>query len=230
MRAINSELGNFIDSNTHINWVPNIDQYPERLWESNWPWAPLISKDVNFKTIGDEIASIDHLFKEHRSNDHVGGYGHSGWSGISLHGIDYDKTENYHMYGFKTQEEANYHWTSISDKIPYITSLIKSFPFKNHGRVRIMRLAPGGYVMPHTDGTGRIFGPFNFALTNPDGCRFIFEKFGEVPFKPGRGFMLDLGIKHCVFNNSDRPRYHVIVHGEPTELIETMFKESIEEL
>ena len=76
-----------------------------------------------------------------------------------------------------------------------------------------MRLAPGGHIMPHTDGPGRIFGPLNFPLTNPEGCKFAFEEDGIVPFEVGRGFMLDLGRRHFVLNDSDEYRYHLIVHG-----------------
>ena len=90
-----------------------------------------------------------------------------------------------------------------------------------------MRLSPGGYIMPHTDGQGRIFGPCNFALSHPESCYFIFENHGVVPFATGRGFMLDIGIKHAVINNSDDYRYHVILHGEPESNINRVVEESI---
>jgi hypothetical protein len=57
-----------------------------------------------------------------------------------------------------------------------------------------------------------------------------FEKYGEVPFKPGRGFILDLGIKHCVINQSNEDRYHIIVHGRSTKKIENLIELSIGKL
>ncbi len=76
-----------------------------------------------------------------------------------------------------------------------------------------MKLEAGGYIMPHTDGKGRIFGPFNIAINNPEGCQFAFKNDGIVPFKQGRGVFLDLGREHSVWNNSNEDRYHLIVHG-----------------
>jgi hypothetical protein len=77
-----------------------------------------------------------------------------------------------------------------------------------------MKLSAGGYIMPHTDGPGRIFGPFNIAINNPKGCEFYFRKWGKVPFRQGTGNILDIGNEHIVWNNSKEDRYHFIVHGE----------------
>jgi hypothetical protein len=103
-------------------------------------------------------------------------------------------------------------------------------PFASYGRVRIMKLAAGGYIMPHVDGPGRIFGPINFPLTHPDGCRFVFKDMGTVPFAVGKGFMLDIGREHIVVNESDEDRYHIIIHGRPTAAITNLIKESIKQL
>lgn len=226
---MNSELIDFIETNKQYNFVPTI--VPSDLWKSNWPWAPIIPNEYNNEVIINELKLIDHLFVPHRANDKINSYGHEGWAAVTLHGIDSDKTENYERYGYASEKEANYHWTSVSDQIRSITKLIVlNLPFTDYGRIRIMRLDPGGYIMPHTDGTGRIFGPYNFALTNPQGCEFVFEKHGLVPFRPGRGFMLDLGIKHAVYNNSNEYRYHVIVHGKPYPNINQIVQSSIEKL
>ena len=77
-----------------------------------------------------------------------------------------------------------------------------------------MKLAPGGYVMPHRDGLGRAFGPLNIAINNPPGCRFVMEEAGVIPFEPGVGMVLDVARTHAVINQGDETRYHVIVHGE----------------
>ena len=91
-----------------------------------------------------------------------------------------------------------------------------------------MKLEAGGYIMPHTDGKGRIFGPFNIAINNPDGCQFVFKNDGIVPFKQGRGAFLDLGREHCVWNNSNEDRYHLIVHGHINpELIEKSIRQTL---
>ena len=76
-----------------------------------------------------------------------------------------------------------------------------------------MRLAPHGYIMPHSDNKDRTFGPLNIAINNPNKCHFVFENIGIVPFYSKKGFILDVGRKHMVINMSNEYRYHIIVHG-----------------
>lgn len=225
---MNEQLLEFLNTNKGFNWQPG--EMPRDLWSSDWPWAPVIPDEPITPEILEELELVKTLFVEHRANDKISSYGHEGWAALTLHGIDYDKTENYERYSYKTEADAHYHWTSACEQMPRTVELIKRLPFTKWGRVRIMRLAPGGYIMPHTDGSGRIFGPYNFALTNPRGCEFVFEGHGRVPFLPGRGFMLDLGIRHAVYNRSDQYRYHAIIHGRPDADINARVKQSIEKL
>jgi hypothetical protein len=212
---MNAQLEQFISENTRTQWQYP-DAVPRDLWASDWPWAPLLPAiPFDGQAIIEELQQVDHLFVEHRANDKIHSYGHEGWYSLVLHGIDETKTENYDRYGFKSQEEANYRWTDVCSIIPQTADFVKQLPFTDHGRVRIMRLAPGGHIMPHTDGPGRIFGPFNFALNNPPGCQFVFKDRGTVPFEPGLGMFLDIGRQHAIVNKSDTPRYHVIIHGRP---------------
>lgn len=222
------EIVDFAKKNKKEQWMPD-GELPPNVWNSDWPWAPLFV-DFNERRVREELEQIDSLFVPHRDKDGSGGYGHLGWNGVTLHGIGPTKTQNYEQYGYKTQEEADYHWTSICRKCPYIVDTIKSLPFSKFDRVRIMRLSPGGYIMPHKDGEGRIFGPLNIALTQPEGCEFIFEGRGVVPFETGRGFMLDLGRRHSVINYTDEYRYHIIVHGTPNSQVGVHMKRSMEQL
>ena len=207
------ELEDFIAANKKFSWRPR-PPWPRDIWTSDWPWVPC-NKNIDSLLVNDELATIDHMFVEHREDDRFNNYGHKGWSAVCLHGIDWDKTQAWHEYGYKSEADVDYKWTSICEKMPYITNLVKSFEFDQLKRIRIMRLEPGGYIMPHRDGEGRIFGPFNFALTQPVGCEFVFENKGLVPFRQGRGFLLDLGIRHAIINRSDEVRYHLIIHGNP---------------
>lgn len=68
--------------------------------------------------------------------------------------------------------------------------------------------------MPHSDNKyQRAFSPLNIAINNPDKCHFVFKDKGIVPFGAGTGMVLDVGREHIVINNSNEPRYHIIVHG-----------------
>lgn len=226
MNKKNNELEEFILANENKSWqVP--DTVPNNLWTSDWPWAPIF-KNFNVDSITQELDKLQYFFVPHRDKDKINSYNHEGWEALTLHGLGYDKTENYDRYGHT--DESAYKWTEVCDYCPNIIELIKSLPFQQYGRVRLMRLAPGGYIMPHTDGPGRIFGPFNFALTNPEGCRFIFKDAGVVPFKPGRGFLLDIGREHIVINESSEYRYHIIIHGRPTAGLHELVKQSIPQL
>lgn len=160
-----------------------------------------------------ECMSIDNLFCDHRSLDTNNGYYHKGWKSITLHGIDKHKTEHYTQYGFNSLEEANYQWTEVCNEIPSLFNFLSTLPYNVFDRVRIMRLEPGGYIMPHSDGKSRMFGPLNIAINQPTDCHFIFEDIGIVPFVAGTGMILDVSKKHAVINFSNEVRYHVIVHG-----------------
>ena len=161
-----------------------------------------------------ECKQVDHLYFDHRSQDKKSGYGHHGWQSLTLHGIDKHKTEHYTKYGFSSLEEAQYHWTDVCELVPNLHKFLSSLPYKLFDRVRIMRLAPNGYVMPHTDNKyQRAFSPLNIAINNPEGCHFIFKDKGIVPFVAGTGMILDVGREHIVVNYSNEPRYHIIVHG-----------------
>lgn len=221
----NETLLKFIKDNEFKQWSPTA--FPTDLWKSNWPWAPIV-KNVDQDIIKKELERLEYFFVPHREKDKINSYGHEGWSAVTLHGLDYDKTEHYDQYGHTS--EKFYKWTEVCEYCPYIIDLIKSLPYRSFGRVRIMKLSPGGYIMPHSDGPGRIFGPVNFALTQPEGCKFIFKDYGVVPFKVGRGFMLDIGIPHIVVNDSNENRYHIIIHGNPTPEMINLIKQSIKNI
>jgi len=190
--------------------------------ESDWPFLQIDFKD-DFEKMHQECIKNDHLFVGHRQKDKHLSYSHDGWSALTLHGIRPDATENYDQYGLS---EPNYKWTDACKYFPTCVEFLKKLGYKDYDRVRIMRLAPGGYIMPHSDGEGRIFGPLNIAINNPEGCNFYFKNWGRVPFKQGTGFFLDIGNIHAVHNNSNEPRYHFIVHGHINDrLIQTAFKQ-----
>ena len=205
-----------------ISWTPG--ELPNNLWRSDWPWAP-INLVLNTALVEEELSKLQYYFVPHRDKDKISSYGHEGWESLTLHGLDYDKTEHWDRYG--SLDESHYRWTEVCEYAPYIVSLIKSLPYSKFGRVRIMKLSAGGYIMPHTDGPGRIFGPLNIALTNPSGCKFVFKKYGTVPFEPGKGFLLDIGNEHCVINDSSEDRYHIIVHGSHTPAIHKLVQQSL---
>jgi hypothetical protein len=203
------EILNFYNANKAYS-QKKIDNFLDCVQDSEIGYFK-INFNFNQNIFLEECKKINHLFVSHRKND---SYKHSGWSAITLHGIDKHKTEHFTQYGFKTQTEANYHWTDVCDIIPNIYNFLKNLPYHRFDRVRIMRLDSRGYIMPHNDNTKRTFGPLNIAINNPDKCFFIFEDYGIVPFESKTGFILDVSKTHAVINMSKETRYHIIVHGE----------------
>ena len=190
----------------------NQDSFIKAQQDPNCAYYPI---KYNFDTdlLLNECRAVDDLYFNHRSQDKKSGYGHTGWQSLTLHGIDKHKTEHYTNYGFTNLNDANYHWTDACERVPNLYKFLSSLPFKVFDRVRIMRLAPGGYIMPHNDGPGRIFSPLNIAINNPENCHFIFKDQGIVPYIAGTGFVINVAQEHIVVNFSNEARYHIIVHG-----------------
>lgn len=191
---------------------PVYNSYSESYNDKECAFYP-IKFDFDKQLLLEECKGVDHLYFNHRSSDKKKGYGHQGWQSLTLHGIDKHKTEHYTKYGFTSLEEAGYHWTDVCELVPNLYNFLSSLPYRVFDRVRIMRLAAGGYIMPHSDGPGRIFSPLNIAINNPVGCEFVMKDKGIVPFSPGHGNVLDVAREHIVINFSNETRYHIIVHG-----------------
>ena len=191
---------------------------------SSLPWLKLALKFDDSAMLA-EAKAIKHLFVKHRDEDQ-GAYRHKGWRSLCIHGISSEKTNHYEQYGYKSNDEAPYHWTEIADLCPVTTKFFKEiFPFDTYYRVRFMLLDPQGYITPHQDAFENKLSPINIALNNPIGCKFKMQGHeGYVPFKDGTAFLLDVGNTHAVFNKSNEDRYHMIVHGKPSK----KFKELVE--
>ena len=60
-----------------------------------------------------------------------------------------------------------------------------------------------------------LFQNTNISLNNPTGCGFMMKGHGLIPFEDeGSAFLVDNSYEHCVWNNSDTPRIHMIIHYE----------------
>lgn len=192
-------------------WIINDSHFP--YWE-----VPL---DIPYQEMYNEIVQLKDLFITHRSNDPTqGGYSHDGWSSLTIHGISSGHTMNWDSYpeykALGDEEKVPYKWTEVSELTKITTKFLKEyFPHQKYTRVRFMKLAPGGYILPHRDREKKLLYPINIALNNPEGCEFVMEDMGVVPFKPGKGFMLDLSNRHIVWNRSDEERIHLIIHWWP---------------
>lgn len=158
-----------------------------------------------------EIRNLENkgLFVKHRAQYH------QGWESFTLHGTSYNNTE--------TSNVLLDHWTEEAiENCPTIVKYIQDSGLKDvYTRVRIMKLNPHSHVNIHSDDMftkNEIWG-LNFAINHPDDCLMhfwtdAFEYLGTVPWREKECFKIKISNKHMVINNSDNPRYHVIIHGK----------------
>lgn len=169
------------------------------------PWLEL-DIAIPFEIISNEIKNIEHLLVPHRTEYNS----NTGWSSFCIHGKSYDSTkEDAHYNDFRP-----YTWTSEAlELMPQTVNFFRStWPSDDYLRLRVMKLSAGASIEVHRDEKpGRMY-PVNIAITQPENCNFYIENFGVVPFAPGKAFWLDIGHRHCVINDSDKDRYHIIVH------------------
>ena len=186
--------GNEVRMSSDIPFLP-ID------WETEQDWPAML----------DEARRFSKHYVPHRTHET-----HSGWSSLVLHGISSVHTEASKTYGY-TDETAPWRWTDIADLCPTITKFFKEeFDYSRYFRIRIMKLSPGGWIIPHRDSLSldeNHIGPVNIALNNPDNCNFYMDDIGYLPWRAGRMIKLNLYNVHSVYNHSNEDRYHIIVHG-----------------
>ena len=190
--------------------LPRCTSYTDIKYHSGLPYLELpINVPVN--KILQELHNVKKYFVNHRDEYQE----HKGWKSFCIHGKDYNATRETGFYNdnrpFVFTDLAKYH---MSSTVKYFS---ESFPYQSYERVRIMLLEPGGYITVHNDYDQKRLSPINIALTQPNGCDFVMNKIGLVPFRVGSAMWLDISNSHTVFNNSNQPRYHIIVHGEPNQ-------------
>jgi hypothetical protein len=180
-----------------------------------------------------EAVSIKNLFVDHKDDDYIQGISHKGWKSLTIHGIDEKKTRHYKYYGFTTEKDAKYTWTTIASKCPITFNWLKNiFPLIDYNRIRFMLLEPGGYIIPHKDGYHHELAKINIALNHPENCVFKMEHHGVVPMKPGVVMFLDVFNLHSYINKSKEDRIHIIIHpGNPNtefkKLVENSYKKRV---
>lgn len=180
---------------------------------NNIPFLPIAGfENADWEAMYREAKNLSKLYVHHRSGDS------QGWQSLCIHGLSSVHTDHHPYYGFPDRETAPYRWTDIADWCPTITEFFKqTFDYTEYARIRIMKLCAGGYIAPHRDvediNEARL-GPINIALNNPEQCKFYMKDVGYLPFKQGSVIKLNLFNEHCVYNNSDEDRYHLIAHGK----------------
>jgi hypothetical protein len=159
--------------------------------------------------LAEAFALID-KFTPHRGGD----YGHQGWESLTIHGLGWDKHENWSDYGYKKGKDASndYVWTEVADLCPVTTKWLKEvFPCKKYGRIRFMLLRAGGTIALHNDSSIKLIENINVALNNPVGCKWIWGDGKELIMEQGGVYAMNLGYDHMLVNESTQDRMHIII-------------------
>jgi hypothetical protein len=188
--------------------LPEYNPSADFEWIMNASGLPWLQLDiaVPYQDILHEIKNIELLLVDHRDN-----YGeHRGWKSFCIHGKSYDATREESYYN----DNRPYVWTSEAQQCMPLTVdyFATKWPGGQFKRIRVMLLEPGGYISIHQDYAISKLTAINIAITQPTECQFVMAKHGTVPFFPGQALWLDISNQHAVINNSDQPRWHIIVH------------------
>lgn len=181
--------------------------------ESGWPYFHLSALDNQpWQDMYKEAEALSDKFYTHREDT----YG-KGWKSLTLHGVN-DDSQSLNTYGDRQDTLNQLDWTWVANECPVTKKFLTDvWPAEFLNRVRFMLLEPGGYILPHQDREDheKRLSVCNISLNNPEGCNFALKDKGRVPFKDeGSAFLMDISNVHSVWNTSDKPRIHMIIHYE----------------
>lgn len=158
-----------------------------------------------------EAKALRSNFIEYRSS----GDEYRGWHTLPVHGLGDDKGYSWQDYGYATANDASRDmtWTQWAAQCPVTTEWLKTvFPSNRFGRVRFMLLEAGGQIDLHKDTDHSILEMVNIALSHPEDCKWYWENDTVLDFKPGDAYAVNISYPHRIVNNSNKDRYHLIVH------------------
>ena len=142
-----------------------------------------IELNVPHEKIHQEILKIQKYLVSHREESGMG------WSSFCIHGKSYDATKEDAYY----KDPRPHNWTKEAiEHMPHTISWLKTLGYSQFQRVRVMCLAPKGFINIHRDQTESKFKAVNVAITNPSQCKFYLEHHGELKFQPGVAYRLNL--------------------------------------
>jgi hypothetical protein len=209
----------FAEDHRHKRWSVNLLDMPKDYLEAiKWLFSQdhigwiEIKKNIDLSSWKSEISTVNDYYVEHRGQEE-----NKDWYSCCVHGISIDKTEG------TNADQDEFCWTELANKVPTIVNFWKDFPVEKYKRLRFMKVGPGGYINIHNDlpSSGKHLKlkdidplnstvSVNVAVDHPTDCEMILENIGNVPWKDGKMFIINITKNHCVINNSNKNRIHMI--------------------
>jgi hypothetical protein len=209
----------------------NIKEYSQNTWKEfneidyHLDLVPYIDLkiDFNFSECLQEAISLSNLFVEHRS-EHQSHKNAPKWKSLGIKSLNgnFRLTDEYKLS--HSTQDSSYQLTEVAEKCPNTLKFLSELADLDQcERVRFMLLEPGARVKVHSDAKEHaVSAAVNIALNMPSGCEFIIDTNSDgsnhtytknVPFRAGSAMLINVAKYHYVVNDSDQPRFHIILHG-----------------
>lgn len=187
-----------------------------------------LNLEVPHQELLQEAVNLREKFVAYRTDE----YTHRGWYSLPIVGLSSSDPYSWDNYNYTsaTQAAHDMRWTDICEYCPLTVKWLKEvYPSDSYGRVRFMLLEAGGEIGFHRDTEHSILGAVNVALNNPKGCAWHWKDGSSLEFLPGEAYSMNISYEHSVRNNSDKDRYHLIIHHyDSTVEYKRMVKQSME--
>lgn len=185
---------------------------------SNLGYLPL-DIDLPWQMILEEAQAVAPLMIEYPATD----YDSHGWFNF---GIYTRGTDDLGDYGREVIEH-NDSWTEqakilMPKTVEYLST---QWPHQKFHKIRLLGLAPGGIIGLHSDDCTGLHN-INIAIDHPEGCDFVLEQSGVIPFANGQSFLVNVGRRHALINNGNRLRLHLLIYQDNNEAFENIVLQS----
>lgn len=204
------------DKSFKLEPLPDLSVEEQAEWILQQKHIGWIKLDIKFNK---DLWKQEMLEAEGHYHDYGDGNDTRAWASCCIHGLGIKKVFPAAKYGLD-EATTPHNYTELAEKVPSIANFWKNdFPHTRYSRIRFMKLGPGGYLGVHNDydlpdQTSRLdfIIPVNLAISHPDGCDWIVEDCGTVPWNDGDVFLIDVSKNHCVINQSNKPRIHMVAY------------------
>lgn len=138
------------------------------------------------------------------------------WNFLTIYGMGSDIVSYNFDYPHLADQKANFNFTDVVVNCPTHRKFIEdTFNLDNDLMIKYANLGPGGYLTPHTDSDEESkdqnkLTSLTLMVRNPDGCRFNYDKWGEMPINEGRFYLINVNYFHTTLNKSNEDRYHLM--------------------
>jgi hypothetical protein len=189
-------------------WQTDSEYYRDTFWETIDEWSTGTNEAAVFH---ESVPNHEEMLAECKR--------YTSWnsessfplaSGRKRHERIFSTTSN--KYEETDRVSSRYFAMPTKEDFPVIYEFLKCNEHQ-YFRPEISRLDPAGQIFPHTHMSSEFTEEwmFNMSLNFPDKCKFAVYPTGLIPYQAGDVYKLKVKNYHSVINESDTPRYHIMM-------------------